>query len=645
MGGPGACAASTGPAADQVQARRTRWRTAALAAGCAVLFLAGSARIGVVDRDEARFALAVREMAQRGDWIIPTNFGELRFQKPILVYWLAGGSRKLLGPSVLALRLPSAVCAMLAVLLTAAAARRYFGEGVGWHAGWILATSLLVVVDAHALTADAALLLGTTASFWAWARLREGRPPQRRWQALFWIGVAWGALAKLVNVGFLAAAGCADSVLRSPGRRARVGALVAALGLGALAVAIPGVGFLGPGLVALLLLVFLVRSLRSVEGRAAWEALGWRWGLPLALALFAPWGMLALLRTQGRFLQLGVGWELLGQMSSPFEGHTGPPGYYLLATPLVFFPWGALLPRALARAWSALRTRPPVPFLLAWVLGPWVLDELTASKLPHYMLVTFPALAVLVALETQRPVLPESRPARGMRLLEALLAGLPCVALAAAGAFLAAKLPAPGIRTPALAFVALALAVGGWWVRGLLRGTGGEELFRMLGGGATALFLFLFLAVFPSLERIRIAAPLAAAVQENLRPGERVLLYHFEHASVGYALPVTAEVIEDPREVVPALRAKPTLLVVPNGSRDPRFDRILAEEPFAYEHVATVKGYVLWRLREQTVWLVRAQRDARAPEAPTRPRREDASGDRGPGYRGDARELGHPHGP
>src|SRR5262245_30377115 len=100
-----------------------------------------------MDRDEARFALAVREMDQRGDWVVPTNWGELRFQKPILSYWTAGAAWRLLGRSELGLRLPSALSATLAVLLTATAAARRFGPRVGWRAGVMLATTLLVVLE------------------------------------------------------------------------------------------------------------------------------------------------------------------------------------------------------------------------------------------------------------------------------------------------------------------------------------------------------------------------------------------------------------------------------------------------------------------------------------------------------------------
>ena len=64
---------------------RSRSRCCAL-----VLNLAGNGRTGLWDRDEPRYAVCVREMRARGDWIFPTFNGEPRYQKPILIYWLMG---------------------------------------------------------------------------------------------------------------------------------------------------------------------------------------------------------------------------------------------------------------------------------------------------------------------------------------------------------------------------------------------------------------------------------------------------------------------------------------------------------------------------------------------------------------------------
>src|SRR5208337_5018732 len=69
--------------------------------------LAGNARTGLWDRDEPRFATAVREMRARGDWIVPTFNGEPRYHKPILIYWLMGLSTALAGDTPFGARIVS----------------------------------------------------------------------------------------------------------------------------------------------------------------------------------------------------------------------------------------------------------------------------------------------------------------------------------------------------------------------------------------------------------------------------------------------------------------------------------------------------------------------------------------------------------
>ena len=414
-------------------------RLATLALGCCVLFSAGASRIGVVDADEARFALAVREMTERDDWLVPTNWGELRYQKPILAYWLGRVSQSLFGASELALRIPSLLCVTGAVLLTAAAAGRRFGERTGWRAGWILATAVLPVTLAHAFTADAAQLLGITASFWAWARLREAPRRAWPWQLLFWLGVAWGALAKGVNVLFLAAAGAASVYAArswSPRARRTIAALLVA---GMLAVSIPGLGAVGPlaiaGLLAFFALVHWTGRARAEQERGGGEPradLGWRFGLPLALALVAAWGVPALLATEGRFWSQGVEGDLVARGARTFEGHWGVPGYYLLTGIATFFPWSALVPAALVSARGGIARDPQLRFLACWIVGPWLLLELAATKLPHYTLVVFPALAVLVALETERRAEGVGAATRALRRFEVATAVLFCAVCALA---------------------------------------------------------------------------------------------------------------------------------------------------------------------------------------------------------------------
>ena len=76
----------------------------------------------IFDDNEGLYAGAVREMHQRNDWLVPTNNGFPRVQKPPLVYWTMLASVSIFGENEFALRLPNALAS----------------------AGWIIATYLIM---------------------------------------------------------------------------------------------------------------------------------------------------------------------------------------------------------------------------------------------------------------------------------------------------------------------------------------------------------------------------------------------------------------------------------------------------------------------------------------------------------------------
>src|ERR671929_500206 len=98
---------------------------AALAVIASFFWLLGAAPL--FDVDEGAFSQATLEMFERGDFLSTYLNGEPRYDKPILVYWLQAASVALSGPSELAFRLPSALCATLWALATFLFARRAFG--------------------------------------------------------------------------------------------------------------------------------------------------------------------------------------------------------------------------------------------------------------------------------------------------------------------------------------------------------------------------------------------------------------------------------------------------------------------------------------------------------------------------------------
>src|SRR5262249_49149604 len=155
---------------------RGRWRwiePLALALLALAINLAGNSRTGLWDRDEPRYAVAVREMRERGDWIFPTFNGEPRYHKPILIYWLMGLTTALGGDNPFGVRLVSAVAGAAAVLGVWWLGRRLFGARGGTLAALIYATAPIVVAESKLATTDATLalwLLGCQACLWTLSR-------------------------------------------------------------------------------------------------------------------------------------------------------------------------------------------------------------------------------------------------------------------------------------------------------------------------------------------------------------------------------------------------------------------------------------------------------------------------------------------
>ncbi len=587
---------------------------ALLLAACLALYLLGSSQQSVFDRDEARFALAVKEMSERGDWLVPSNFGEPRFNKPILSYWLALASTRVLGMSETALRLPSALCGALAVLVTMIVAQHMGGRRVARIAGVVLATALYVVIEARSFTADASLFAATTLSFWAWQRLRAGSEHRYWWQILLWTSIGLGLLAKVVNVAFVGAAACALVMLESPpGARIRDLVWVGVLA-GAVATAVPGLGAVGPGILAIVATAFVAVSLRTPDGRVEWRRSGAHWGVPLSLAMFLAWGIPAALATQGGFASEGLGHHLLGRTVTPYEGHSGWPGYYLVATVIAFFPWGALLPAALANAWTH-RGRGETAYLLAWVLGPLVVVELTVSKLPHYMLVAFPALAILVATLVESRILGVRDWTRFERTLEATLFGIVCLCAAAVGGFLSERFVGAPAHAAALALAAVALGVGIVVAFAWLRGRPGA-LVPVAAAGAAALYLSAFVGLLPALEPERLSPRLGAAVAGIIQPGEQLVLCKVGESSIGFYLPRTPDVMGDPDTVARKLRASTgdALVLVPDDDRH-LLARIQSGDAARWETVGAVEGLILPSLSMRRIQMARRHGAGREPAA------------------------------
>jgi 4-amino-4-deoxy-L-arabinose transferase-like glycosyltransferase len=117
-------------------------------------------------------------------------------------------------------------------------------------------------------------------------------------------------------------------------------------------------------------------------------------GAPLFILIAASWYVLAELRNPG-YLRHFLWEENVARFATQEFKRGGPWYYFGLVLTAGFFPWTALLPTALTESWKRSLKRQYL-FLILWIVVPLVFFSLSSSKLPHYILPIYPALAIIV---------------------------------------------------------------------------------------------------------------------------------------------------------------------------------------------------------------------------------------------------------
>src|SRR3954463_14865531 len=179
---------------------------------CALLlFLPGFFSIPPVDRDEARFAQATKQMVETGDFVDIRFQDDVRYKKPVGIYWMQSvvvETASALGlpraeVRIWLYRVPSLIGAIGAVLLTYWTALAFVTRRGAVLAGLLICSSVLLGVEARLAKTDAMLLLTVVAAMGALARVylawQRGEDPARppwTWPAIFWTALAGGILLK-----------------------------------------------------------------------------------------------------------------------------------------------------------------------------------------------------------------------------------------------------------------------------------------------------------------------------------------------------------------------------------------------------------------------------------------------------------------
>ncbi len=309
------------------------------------------------DNSETAYGEVAREILLTHDWVVMHLNGAAWFVQPPLYFWIAAASALLFGVTSFAFRLPAAVATILMGGMTGYAVARQAGTRIGVYASAILSSCLMQAVIGRLAIMDALLDLAVAlAIFWWFRALEAGRD---RYFVYGWVAAALGFLAK------------------------------------------------GPVAVVIALIVIVPYAWWNTRAERtrlpSWRA--WLLGCGAAALIVAPWIVAIAIHSGVPAVMELIGHYTVGRYTGVIENQSGPLWYYVPVLILGFFPWIAFLPmsivygirqlrsattdRSIARLWRLAFT---------WAIVPLVFFSFAKTKLPNYVALEFPALALMVAL-------------------------------------------------------------------------------------------------------------------------------------------------------------------------------------------------------------------------------------------------------
>ena len=534
----------------QLQAALRTPMGAALAALFLILLavLPGQATIPPIDRDEPRFAQSTRQMVETGDYVDIQYLDQPRHLQPAGIYWLQAIAVQTLGvKDVRAIwphRVPSWLAAICTVFMTWWLGGLLFGREAGRIAAALMGACLILGVEARLAKIDSTLCATTLLAQAALAKVFLARDRGERvstwWLVLFWAALGFGGLLK------------------------------------------------GP--IVLLVTGGTVLGLVALERRAKWLlALKPLWGVPLMLALAAPWYIAIGMATDGAFFRTALGYSVVGKIAGTHQRHGGPIGYHTLLFPVVFWPGSLFALLSIPYVWAQRRT-PVVRFCLAWIMPAWIVFELSGTKLPHYTLPLLPAVAMLSAA-----AILEAGSAKwfGRPRLFAAVAVLWTIVAAVL------TVGVPGLRIYLQNDVAMgSLLLGGVALIGALFTLGlvgqGRPRAGVVAAVATALLTWFnaFGVTLPALDRIFMSPRVIAAIgAQRPCPTSRLALLDYHEPSLVFLYGPGIVLTHTPAEAAAALAADTacTMVLTGNSGRDAMLADLRARG-IAMKEIATVTG-------------------------------------------------------
>lgn len=306
--------------------------------------------------DEFFYFKSAQNIVESNNWLTPYYFKNLRFQKPILFYWLVGISFKLFGINWFAARLPSILAGLGIIWLTFLLGNIFYNRKTAFIAIFVLTTIPFVFRFFRLALPEATLTLFITLAFYCFVKFIHNGFHSKGW-LLFGICLGMSALTK------------------------------------------------GPIGIIILLFSLIIFRLWNKEVSFFLNKYFWL-SISLGLVIGASWYVYAYLKHGSSFwnfiiatevsdrMRLFSRWSLTGKILEYLKNFP----VYVFANFVDLLPWSVFLPFAIAKAFKTKEKKGDLSkILLSWLLTVFVIFSFALSRHTHYILPLSVPFALIIA--------------------------------------------------------------------------------------------------------------------------------------------------------------------------------------------------------------------------------------------------------
>ena len=299
--------------------------------------------------DEGAFGEATREMLINHDFITTYLNGALRFDKPILIYWLQALSVNVFGLNEFAFRLPSALAATAWAFGIYWFAKRFYDKKSAIFAAFFMVTALQIGLIAKAAIADS--LLNMFIAFSMFSLFLYIKSQEKKLLYMTFAFIAGGFLTK------------------------------------------------GPVAVLVPLATFFIYSIIKKDIKFFFKTIFNPIGIVIFALIALPWYIAEYMAQGDKFIEGFFLKHNLSRFETSFEKHKGSILYYIPVVLIGLLPWTSLFIKYLLNLKNWLKKHDDfILFGSIWFFFVFIFFSLSGTKLPHYVIYGYTPLFIFMAL-------------------------------------------------------------------------------------------------------------------------------------------------------------------------------------------------------------------------------------------------------